>query len=142
MTKEEKRPSAKRLKKIAINNNVDLSDYTETVSYIKISQRNLRKLEAVSAVKNISFAEIVYPLLDEKIMSIDVVKYVEELSNDDSDIGESFGYNAGSMEIKISSEAFRRLKIFAGVKNCPINDFIRKFVDEIINEIDLVYLFK
>ena len=138
---ENKRPSAKRLKKLDIDN-VDLSDFTETVSYIKISQGNFRKLEAISALKNISFGEIVYPLLDEKIMNIDVVKYVEELSNDDSDIEKSFRYSGNSMDIKISSEAHRRLIIFAGVNNCSIDDFVVKFVDEIINGIDLVTLVK
>lgn len=135
--REYSKPSAKKL-----GNMNDWEKFDVSLD-IRVSEKNYRKLNAISAVNNFSFQKIISPRLDEKIMKIDVVNYVENISNEDLKFKTSlFSLRNEIKDVKISSEAKRRLIIFAGVKNCSISDIVEKYVDEIIDEIDLIKLVK
>ena len=132
------KPSARRLRKFDDDEiDIKFDEFKDSVR-INLSDDSYRKLDAMSAVVNISMEKIATVLLDEKIMNIDVVQYVENIL--DLKLDKRYGYN--SIIVKFSSESNRRLKIFAGVKNCSLKDLVVYYVEEIINEIDLVKFVK
>ena len=132
------KPSARRLRKFDDDEiDIKFDEFKDTVR-INLSDESYRKLDAMSAVVNISMEKIATILLDEKIMNIDVVQYVENIF--DLKLDNGYGYN--SIRVKFSSESYRRLKIFAGVKNCSLEDLVVYYVEEIINGIDLVKFVK
>ena len=139
ITDKNSKPTAKRLRKFD-NDEIDrkFDEFEKTIE-IRLFDDVYRKLDAISAVINISMEKIASVLLDEKIINIDVVKYVETISNLELDDR----YRPGNhVKVKFSSESNRRLKIFAGVKNCSSDDLVTYFVEEKINEIDLVKFVK
>ena len=114
------------------------------------------KLQSICTLKDKSKEECVREIIQEKIMNMDVVKYVEELSK--SDINKkSYNfrdmYSKESINIKkddLDTETAKRLTIFAGAYKKPkesydydpISDIASELFNEKIEEINLIELVK
>lgn len=111
-----------------------------------------KTFKIMAAVKNISLEKTASQYIEDEVMNLDIVKYVEDAINKEEDELDVEYYNhqeeIESMEeqvyprkrvtIKLSSEAHRRLRVVAGAQGRSLEKCASNIVEEKINNVDIV----
>ena len=129
-----------------------LASYDDEIK-VKMDSETYYKLQSICTLKDKTEEEFVREIIEEKIINIDVVKYVEELSKINSKESRKYSYSDETVYIEkkdLDTEAVKRLTIFAGAYKKPedsydydpFRDISSDLFNEKIKEFDLLELVK
>lgn len=120
---------------------------------IGLYQKTHKKFKVMAGVKNISLEKTASKFVEDEIMNLDIVKYVQEYLDKDEDDELYAAYDQEEIDkmedaafprkrvtIKLSQEAHRRLKVVAGAQGRSLEKCASEIVEDKINDIDVVQM--